>query len=140
MPSLSNEQLLQSMEGEIFEVTLPRNLTSEDSAGLAVLRPDGKIEHLTDSTGWDGIRKVKVICFPREQGGFRWVFFYQNMSLRGRLPNFPKNLASSINGNRNGISPGQRLIRFSEDGSVNDASPLPTGDDFDLIFYVGKRK
>ncbi|RYD35012.1 MAG: hypothetical protein EOP87_08100 [Verrucomicrobiaceae bacterium] len=80
-----------------------------------------------------------MVCFAPDEGNFRWKLFYGNGSLGGRDRHFPKTSASSTVANPKGNVPGERLIRFSADGSVNNTPGPPTGDDFDLIFHIEKR-
>ncbi|MBX3739342.1 MAG: hypothetical protein KF712_00015 [Akkermansiaceae bacterium] len=138
-PALSNRQLLEAMDGYIFEVTLPANVTAKDNAGLAILRPGGKIELFGGSLLGEGTSKVTVVCFSPDEGNFRWKLFYGSGNVGGRTRSFPKTSAHSTMARPKGNAPGETLIRFSADGSVNHTPGPPTGDDFDLIFHVEKR-
>lgn len=137
-PALSNRQLLEAMDGHIFEVDLPSNVSPKDSAGLAILHPGGKIDTIGGSLIGERTSKITVVCFSPDEGTFRWKLFYGRGSVGGKTRSFPKSSAHSTVASPRGNAPGETLIRFSTDGSVNHAPGPPTGDDFDLIFHVEK--
>jgi|GEM_PF-4785277 len=139
-PALSNHQLLDAMGGYVFEIEVPASVPPKDSAGLAILRPGGKVETLGGSLIGERTGTITVVCFSPDEGNFRWkVFYEEDRSIEAKIRHFPKSSAHSTIATPKGNAPGDTLIRFSADGSVNHTPGPPTGDDFDLIFHVEKR-
>ena len=138
-PSLSNDELLQLMGGELFEVIVPSNIDPEQFAGLAIRYSDGSIDTMSSSNSWTPGQIVKIVCFAAEKNEFRYAYFREGASGSGLTTNFPITEQSSPNGKRSGLKAGEQLMRYSTDNSMT-VSGHPQGDDFDVIFHVQEKK
>ena len=137
-PSLSNEQLLQLMDGELFEVTVPEGVEEDQFAGLAIRYSDGKLDIMGSSTGWTPGEVVKIVCFSPEDNIFRYAYFRELGRGSGSTTRFPVTEQVSPNMKRVGLSEGARLVRYSRDNSITVTGDA-TGDDFDVIFHVQEK-
>lgn len=138
-PSLTNEELLRSMKGELFEVTIPSDMDSEQFAGLAIRHSDGSIDSMGSSNTWTPGEVVKIVCFAPEKNEFRYAHFSEGGSGNGSTSNFPITKQSSPNMKRSGLKAGDWLVRYSIDNSIT-MSERPQDDDFDVIFHVQEKK
>ena len=134
-PSLSNAELLELMQGELFEVQVPKNISSDHFAGLAIKYSDGSIDPMGCSNSWVPDETVKIICFSPEKNIFRYAYFRESGSGRGETTNFPITRQVSANAKRSGLSENERLVRYSRDNSIRILGE-PHGDDFDVVFHV----
>ena len=134
-PSLTNDQLLQLMDGELFEVTVPDDIEEDQFAGLAIRYSDGKLDIIGSTTGWTPGEVVKIVCFSPEENIFKYAYFREMGRGSGSTTRFPVTEQVSPNGKRVGLSEGERLVRYSRDNSITVTGDA-TGDDFDVIFHV----
>ena len=137
-PSLTNDELLQLMEGELFEVKVPDSIKSDQFAGLAIRHSNGTIDTFSSSNGWVPGETVKVVCFSPKKNVFRYAYFRESGSGSGSTSNFPITQQVSANMKKSGLKEGEQLIRCSKDNSVTIAG-APQGDDFDVVFHVQER-
>jgi hypothetical protein len=138
-PSLTNEELLRLMKGELFEVTIPSDIDPEQFAGLAIHRADGSIDTMSSSNAWTPGQTVKIVCFAPDKNEFRYACFREGGIGSGSTTNFPITEQSSPNMKRLSLKPGDRLMRYSIDNRMT-MSEQPQDDDFDLIFHVQEKK
>ena len=137
-PALTNEQLLQLMDGELFEVTVPDGIQEDQFAGLAIRYSDGKLDTMGSSTGWTPGEVVKIVYFSPEENIFRYAYFRELGRGSGSTTRFPVTEQVSPNMKRVDLSEGERLVRYSRDNSITVTGDA-TGDDFDVIFHVQEK-
>ena len=135
--SLTNEQLLKLLGGELFEVRIPMDIRPEQHAGLAIRHADGKRVTMASTSGWVPGEIVKVACFAVEGSEFRYAFLTERMIFRGSNTRFPvvADNPSSTNSKRTNLQPGEFLVRYSMDNRLTMTGD-PEGDDFDIVFHV----
>ncbi len=133
-PSLTNDELLQLMGGELFEVTVPTDIKAEQFAGLAIRHSDGSIKTMGCSSPWSPGEVVKIVCFAPSNNELRYFYFRVNGWGSGSISNFPNTSQSNPNMKRTGIRAGERLVRYSVDNTIV-ISEHPEDDDFDVIFH-----
>jgi hypothetical protein len=138
-PSLTNEELLQLMKGELFEVTVPSDIDPEQFAGLAIRHANGSIDSMVSSNAWTPGKVVKIVCFAPEKNEFRYAYFSEGGGGNASTSNFPITKQSSPNMKRSGLKAGDWLMRYSIDNSIT-MSERPQDDDFDVIFHVQENK
>ncbi len=118
--SLTNEQLLKLMGGELFELRIPMDIRPEQHAGLALRHADGKRVTMASSSGWVPGEIVKVACFAVEGSEFRYACLTEKGVLRGTNTRFPvvAGNPSATNPKRTDLQPGEFLVRYSLDNSL----------------------
>lgn len=135
--SLTNEQLLKLMGGELFEVRLPMDIRPDQHAGLAIRHADGKRVTMGSTSGWIPGEIVKVVCFAVEGSEFRYAFLTDRMVFRGSNRQFPlvADSPSCQSTKRTGLQPGEFLVRYSMDNHLAVTGDAQD-DDFDIVFHV----
>ena len=136
-PSLSNNEILQLMDAEVFEVQIPDDIQPDQFAGFATKYSDGTIKPMSSRNGWTPGEVVKLVCFAPKKNIFKHAFFSQSGNGQGLTTKFPITNDYSVGTKRTDLSVGEQLIRYSTDNSIT-LSEQPEGDDFDLIFHVHK--
>ena len=138
-PTLTNQELLELMGEDAFEVVVPDNIKPEQFAGLALKFSDGRIDTFGSSNQWVPGEKVKIVCFRPEGTTFRYAYFRESGSGDGSTANFPETKQRAANPKRRNLAEGDQLMRFSVDNSIRVVpTNNPDGDDFDVIFHVGR--
>ena len=135
--SLTTEQLLKLMGGELFEVRVPMDIRPEQHAGLAIRHADGKSVTMGSTTGWVPGEVVKVVCFSVEGSEFRYSMLTDKMVFRGSNRQFPAvaDSPSCQSTKRTGLQPGEFLVRYSMDNHLAVTGDAQ-GDDFDIVFHI----
>ena len=72
--AITNDELLQLIEAEVFELVVPEDVTPDHFAGLAIKYSDGRIDPLVQSAGWRPRGRVKLVCFHPKNGHFEYAF------------------------------------------------------------------
>lgn len=130
--SLTAEELLQALEGELFEVKLPTDLKETDQIGIS-FRPAGKEPRSSGSFSGGLVpgEVVKVILFHPVDETCRYSILSRNGRFSGNVRVGPhQNFA--INSERKGILTGDWLLRTSRDPSVVIGGE-PGQDDGDIV-------
>ena len=129
-PSLTNDELLQLMEGELFEVKVPDSIKSDQFAGLAIRHSNGTIDTFSSSNGWVPGETVKVVCFSPKKNVFRYAYFRESGSGSGSTSNFP--ITQQVSGDL-GVRLHAAFVRSRNNGNRmtiilgSDAPTLPAG-------------
>ena len=137
-PSLTTDELLQLMGGELFEITVPDSIQEDQHAGLAIRCSDGSIKPMGSSTGWLPGEVVKFVCFTNDENRYKYSYLREKADGRGSMMLPEHRGMNTINTKRTGLVEGEMLMRFSKD-AVIVGGDLPEGDDFDIIFHVQKK-
>ncbi len=135
--TLTADELLKALGGELFEVTTPRSINPSAIGGLAIRHADGRIEPSGGISSWKPDTLYKVILLRSDPSGLKAVIFNETLRMEMNFSSIPGNATCLYNPKRTGIGEGEWLFRFSQDNSVTSGDKA-TDDDCDVIFQIGR--